>query len=195
MNQNISSYVTSDRKGFKSGLLKIVKKAASLDAEFLKQRAVLGPRAPRSQENQLFGYYPKDEDFETDNDFDSLDGKKIVELIVVPGLGKLGDAHGDNYHVDNMLVKCRVIQESPQDQQSQMQSHVTSATSMLSRSPRPSFGASNRKPSDDQGKRPAKEERSRAGPSLFKRVGNVLVEGPKSGGTDRQAAPGSFSAI
>lgn len=137
---------TSDEDTFRQDgrqeLSAIVSKAAALDAEFQKQRAVLSPWVPVHKKFQEpYGYHPATESFVSDNDFETLDEKKLVELVVAPGLTKDGNSDGEHYDRGIVLVKCRVVQELPEEDRSQSLSPVQTVMSRFSASPRPSFSS------------------------------------------------------
>ena len=159
--EKIHDYITSNDKDFRSGLLKIVSKAGRLDAEFLKQRAIFGPRTPNSKEGVPYGYEPMHQHFESDNDFETLDEHQVVDLIVAPGLGKQGDANGNNYDVDTLLVKCRVVQNSSHPEQPQVQSPISSLNKSGA-SAQPSLNSPDQLPSGEKGAGAGKGSRKRS---------------------------------
>ena len=68
--------------------------AADLDLEFQKQRALLFPWTPKSKDGEVFGYFPRLEYFESDDELRDLDKHRAIELLVVPGLVERGTADG-----------------------------------------------------------------------------------------------------
>lgn len=110
---NLKALTTSTNsifgESFESGIKRIVSKAARVDAVFQRQRALITAWFPTNTDTRYqYGYNPRQNGFEGIDE--SLDEESPVELLVVPGLLKLGNADGEAYDKEILLVKCSVSQ-------------------------------------------------------------------------------------